>query len=122
VIPIASYNPKYGVTLSLPSVLGRHGVSQVFEPEMSEEERQGLQRNADILRNAVARMNQLLAQRPARQAGQDSCFRYLSYPVPLRGLRLALATCCRGPDYIRRDGSPSHMKPQFGARKASEAG
>ena len=58
VIPVGSYNPKYGVTLSLPSVLGRHGVSQIFEPEMSEEERQGLQRSADILRNAVARTTQ----------------------------------------------------------------
>jgi L-lactate dehydrogenase len=56
VIPIGSHNPKYGVTLSLPSVLGRHGVSQIFEPEMSEEERQALQRSADILRNTVARM------------------------------------------------------------------
>jgi len=72
VIPIGSYNPKYGVTLSLPSVLGRHGVSQIFEPEMSEEERQGLQRSADVLRNAVARMTQVLGQRLARQAGQDS--------------------------------------------------
>jgi L-lactate dehydrogenase len=69
VIPIGSYNPKYGVTLSLPSVLGRHGVSQAFEPEMSEEERQGLQRSADILRNAVARMTQVSGQRLAHQAG-----------------------------------------------------
>jgi L-lactate dehydrogenase len=58
VIPIGSYNPKYQVTLSLPSTLGRHGVSQIFEPEMSEEERQGLQHSAAILRNTVARMTQ----------------------------------------------------------------
>jgi L-lactate dehydrogenase len=56
VIPIGSHNPKYGVTLSLPSVLGRHGVNQIFEPEMSAEERQALQHSADILRNSVARM------------------------------------------------------------------
>jgi L-lactate dehydrogenase len=56
VIPIGSHNPKYGVTLSLPSVLGRHGVSQIFEPEMSDEERQALQHSADILRNTVTRM------------------------------------------------------------------
>src|ERR1700686_2978640 len=36
VIPIGSYNPKYGVTISLPSVLGRQGVTQILEPEMSE--------------------------------------------------------------------------------------
>ena len=56
VIPIGSYNPKYEVTLSLPSVLARRGVIQIFEPEMSDEERQGLQRSAEILRNSVARM------------------------------------------------------------------
>jgi len=54
VIPIGSYNPKYGVTLSLPSVLGRDGVAQILEPEMSEQERQGLQRSAETLRRAFA--------------------------------------------------------------------
>jgi len=56
VIPIGSYNQKYGVTLSMPSVLGRFGVEQIFEPDMSDEERQALQRSAETLRNAVARM------------------------------------------------------------------
>src|SRR6266446_3763917 len=37
VIPIGSYNPEYGVTLSMPSVLERAGVAQILEPEMSEE-------------------------------------------------------------------------------------
>jgi L-lactate dehydrogenase len=69
VIPIGSYNPRYGVTISLPSVLGRQGISQILEPEMSEEERQGFQRSADILRNAVAQIIQPSGQRPARQAG-----------------------------------------------------
>jgi L-lactate dehydrogenase len=69
VIPIGSYNPQYGVTISLPSVLGRQGVTQIFEPGMSEEERQGFQRSANILRNAVARIIEPCGQRPARQAG-----------------------------------------------------
>jgi L-lactate dehydrogenase len=69
VIPIGSYNPRYGVTISLPSVLGRQGVSQILEPEMSQEERQGFQRSADILRNAVAQIIQPSGQRHARQAG-----------------------------------------------------
>jgi L-lactate dehydrogenase len=69
VIPIGSYNPKYGVTISLPSVLGRQGVSQILEPEMSDEERQAFQRSADVLRNASARITQASTQRPARQAG-----------------------------------------------------
>jgi len=69
VIPIGSYNPKYGVTISLPSVLGRQGVSQILEPEMSEEERRGFQRSAEVLRNAAARITQAPAERPARHAG-----------------------------------------------------
>jgi L-lactate dehydrogenase len=56
VIPIGTYNPKYGVINSLPSVLGRQGVSLILEPEMSEEELQGFLRSADILQNAVSRI------------------------------------------------------------------
>jgi L-lactate dehydrogenase len=56
VIPIGSYNPRYGVTLSLPSVVGRRGVAQILEPDISEQERQALQRSAETLRAAVARM------------------------------------------------------------------
>ena len=42
VIPIGSYQPQYGATLSLPSLLGRDGVIETFEPEMSTEEREAL--------------------------------------------------------------------------------
>ncbi len=56
VIPIGSYQPQYGVTLSLPSVLGREGVAQVFEPEMSQAERQWLQRSAEAIKKALARL------------------------------------------------------------------
>jgi L-lactate dehydrogenase len=54
VIPIGSYISKYGVTLSLPSVLGRDGVLEVIEPEMSGDERQSLSRSAETLKKAVA--------------------------------------------------------------------
>jgi L-lactate dehydrogenase len=56
VIPIGSYNPEYGVTLSMPSVVGRAGVTQILNPDMSEEERRALHRSAETLRNAVAGM------------------------------------------------------------------
>jgi L-lactate dehydrogenase len=56
VIPIGSYNPRYGVTLSMPSVLGQTGVVQILEPAMSQEERQALQRSAETLKAAVARI------------------------------------------------------------------
>src|SRR5712671_3687743 len=55
VIPIGSYNPTYGVTLSMPSVLGQTGVVQILEPMMADEERQALQRSADTLKTAVDR-------------------------------------------------------------------
>jgi L-lactate dehydrogenase len=58
VIPIGSYNRTYGVTLSLPSVVGREGVVQILEPDLSEEEHQALQRSAETLRKAVARMQE----------------------------------------------------------------
>ena len=53
VIPIGSYNPTYGATLSMPSVVGQAGVLKILEPSMSEEERHALERSADRLR-AVA--------------------------------------------------------------------
>ena len=53
VIPIGSFNPAYGVTLSLPGVVGRAGVERILEPVMSDEEKQALQRSADTLRSAL---------------------------------------------------------------------
>jgi L-lactate dehydrogenase len=69
VIPIGSYNPKYGATISLPSVLGRQGITQILEPEMSGDELQKFQRSAEVLRNAVARITKPPAPRQASQAG-----------------------------------------------------
>jgi len=56
VIPIGVYNPSYGVTLSLPTVVGWEGAVQLIEPHMSDEERQGLERSAETLRKAVAQI------------------------------------------------------------------
>jgi site-specific DNA recombinase len=56
VIPIGCYQSQFGVTLSLPSVLGRDGVVQVIEPEISDGERQLLARSAGALKAAAARM------------------------------------------------------------------
>jgi L-lactate dehydrogenase len=55
VIPVGSYNPKYGITLSLPSVLGSSGVIKIFEPDMSDEERQALRASANTLKAALER-------------------------------------------------------------------
>jgi L-lactate dehydrogenase len=55
-IPIGSYQPAFGVTLSLPSVVGRHGIVSVLEPELTAEERAGLEKSAQTLRAALARV------------------------------------------------------------------
>ena len=53
VIPIGSLQPQFGVTLSLPSVVGRRGIIEVLEPEMSDEELQGLEKSAQTLQAAL---------------------------------------------------------------------
>jgi L-lactate dehydrogenase len=55
VIPIGSYNQKLGVTLSLPSIVGRGGVVRSFEPEMSGAERQALESSAANLKKSESR-------------------------------------------------------------------
>jgi L-lactate dehydrogenase len=54
VIPIGSLQKRFGVTLSLPSIVGRSGVIEVLEPDMSDEERQGLEKSAEALKAALA--------------------------------------------------------------------
>jgi L-lactate dehydrogenase len=55
-IPIGSYQKKFDVTLSLPSVVGRRGIEQVLEPELSDEERTELEKSAESLRTALDRV------------------------------------------------------------------
>jgi L-lactate dehydrogenase len=56
VIPIGSFQRQFGVTLSFPSVIGRGGLIEVLQPELSDEERVGLQKSADILKAALDRI------------------------------------------------------------------
>jgi L-lactate dehydrogenase len=56
VVPIGVYNPKFGVTLSLPSVIGRAGCLEVFEPPLSNDERIGLNKCIETLRKAQERI------------------------------------------------------------------
>jgi L-lactate dehydrogenase len=66
VVPIGSYNDAYGVTLSMPSVVGRTGVVQILEPSMSAEERRALSLSADTLREAVANLSRKPSSTNAR--------------------------------------------------------
>lgn len=54
VFPAGAYNSRYGVKLSLPSVVGSAGVSEVLWPAMSEDEARALARSAATLKKAVS--------------------------------------------------------------------
>ena len=56
VVPIGVYNAKLGVTLSLPSIVGREGCLQVLDPPLSNEERIGLEKCVKTLRKAQERI------------------------------------------------------------------
>jgi L-lactate dehydrogenase len=56
IIPVGTYHGEFGVTLSLPSVLGRNGVDRVLLPDMNPAENAALLHSADVLRKAVARV------------------------------------------------------------------
>jgi L-lactate dehydrogenase len=55
-IPIGSFHSEFGVTLSLPSVVGHAGVLEVMQPELSSLERSALERSAEGLRNALQKV------------------------------------------------------------------
>ena len=55
-IPIGSYQREFGVTLSLPSVVGRVGVISVLPPSLSDEERSALEKSAAGLKSALNRV------------------------------------------------------------------
>jgi L-lactate dehydrogenase len=56
VIPIGFHNSRFGVTLSLPGVVGRHGCLQVLDPRLSDDERVGLEKSIETLRKAQDRI------------------------------------------------------------------
>ena len=55
-IPIGSYHHEFGVTLSLPSIVGHTGVLEVMRPELSPLESSALEGSAEGLRNALRRV------------------------------------------------------------------
>ena len=52
-IAIGSHHSALGVTLSLPSVVGRTGIVSVMQPELSAEEQRQLEASAENLRKAL---------------------------------------------------------------------
>jgi L-lactate dehydrogenase len=55
-IPIGVYSERYGVTLSLPAIIGRAGAYEILAPRLDPGEEQALQKSADTLRQAYARI------------------------------------------------------------------
>jgi L-lactate dehydrogenase len=53
VMPIGFYHEKFGVTLSLPAIIGRPGVLGILEPALTGDERDALQRSAEKLKQAL---------------------------------------------------------------------
>jgi len=58
VVPMGTYAKEYGVTLSLPSVVGRAGLVRVLTPDMTPEERRALRKSADHIREALEHAGQ----------------------------------------------------------------
>ncbi len=56
VLPVAAYCPRYGVTLSLVSVLGAGGVQQMLDPPMTAGKRAALENSAASLREPERRI------------------------------------------------------------------
>ena len=61
VAPVGTYQARYGVTLSLPSVIDARGVAEVLSPTLAEEESAALEASAKALREALEGVAHLLA-------------------------------------------------------------
>jgi L-lactate dehydrogenase len=53
VAPVGVFNDQFKVTLSLPSIIGKDGVSKVLMPALSPEEREGLAKSAAAIDEAL---------------------------------------------------------------------
>jgi L-lactate dehydrogenase len=54
VAPVGVFQPQFSVTLSLPAVIGRRGVSKVLVPTLSAEETRALAQSAEAIAEALA--------------------------------------------------------------------
>jgi L-lactate dehydrogenase len=59
VLPVAAYRERYGVTIALPTVVGRAGAAGELEPSMSEHERRAFDRSVATLRDAASSVGAL---------------------------------------------------------------
>ena len=66
VIPVGSFQPRYGVTLSLPSIVGRPGVVETLWPALSAEEQAGVEASAERLAGIVQKYAPAVEPAPPR--------------------------------------------------------
>ena len=70
ILPVAAHRERYGVTIALPTVVGREGAAGELKPAMSEQERRAFDRSAATLRDAARSISVRSGQTgPARPAG-----------------------------------------------------
>jgi L-lactate dehydrogenase len=93
VIPIGCYNRSYGLTLSLPTIVGRSGITPILQPSMSAEEHPALQRSADTLKSALEHVGSALG-RPTEASVEGTAalplhlvVRFRKQRAPRRGLQ-----------------------------------
>ena len=111
VLPVGEYNSKYGVTMTLPCIVGGRGAGRILEPAMSAEERTAFERSADVLRAAKERT---VASRATKHGALICVIRgswqvAVSSPVGCRTKNVANSSCravLRSFDLLAKFASP----------------
>jgi L-lactate dehydrogenase len=57
VLPVGAFNADYGVTITLPTVIGAAGAGHIYMPAVNDAERQAFLHSVDVLRQATERTN-----------------------------------------------------------------
>lgn len=57
VLPVSAFNARFGVAISLPSVVGREGVSEIVWPAMAEDEAHALEKSVEAIRKSAAALS-----------------------------------------------------------------
>jgi L-lactate dehydrogenase len=67
ILPVAAHRERYGVTLAVPTIVGRTGAAGELEPAMSDQERHALELSAATLRDAARSIGAEPLERRSRQ-------------------------------------------------------
>lgn len=56
VMPVSCYREEFDICLSMPAVMGRHGIEQVLVPALNDEEKHKLQESAALLKHHMQQL------------------------------------------------------------------